>query len=211
MSDDLKDLFLDIEKKHGKGSIVVGNDFDASIPILCSTGSLGLDLALGCGGVPKGRFIQISGPESSGKTTMCMHIIREAQKAEPSKYVGFVDAEFAFDRDWATKIGVNTDTLVISQPDSGEEALDVCHQMIVSKKFSIIVLDSIAALVTKAQIEGEYGDAHMAQLARLLSQGLPKLTRVLGDTGTTLIACNQLRSNIGCISPETNVIWKKVS
>lgn len=194
---DLKDVFLEVEKATGKGSIVIGNEFDTTIPILCSTGSLGLDLALGCGGIPKGRIIQIAGPSSSGKTTLTLHFMREAQKAEPDKFVGFIDVEFSFDREWATKIGVDVDKLSISQPDCGEDALTIAEILIKSGKFSLIVLDSIGGLVTKAMIEGNFGDSFMAQTARLLSIGLPKINRSINETNTTLVCINQLRSNIG--------------
>lgn len=194
---DLKDVFLEIEKSIGKGNVMVGSDFEVSTPILCSTGSLGLDLALGCGGIPKGRILQIAGPSSSGKTTMSLHFMREAQLREPDKFVGFIDVEFSFDRDWATKIGVNVEKLVISQPDCGEDALTVAETLIKSGKFSLIVIDSVGGLVTKSMIEGNYGDAFMAQVARLLSIGLPKINRHVSDTNTSLIFINQIRTNIG--------------
>ena len=204
MSNELKDLFLEIEKKHGKGSVVIGNEFSATVPIICSTGSLGLDIAIGCGGIPSERIIQLSGPESSGKTTMSLIFIKEAQKAVPDRFVGFVDAEFSFDRDWASKMGVDVDKLVICQPDTGEEAFDIMIQMIKSKKFSIIVLDSLAAVVTQAQLDGEIGQAHMAQLARLTSSTLPKINVAMNGSGTSVILLNQLRTNIGGYgNPET--------
>lgn len=194
---DLKDLFLEAEKKFGKNAMMVGDEFDSNVPIICSFGSIGLDLAVGCGGVPEERFIQISGPESSGKTTLALHIIREAQKTRPDKVVGFIDAELALDKSWAAKLGVDTEKLVISQPETGEEAFTLLEMMVKSKLFSVIVLDSIAALITQAQLEGEYGQAHMAQLARLTSSGFPKLNVAMKDSGTTIVLLNQLRTNIG--------------
>jgi recombination protein RecA len=168
-----------------------------------STGSIGLDIALGIGGLPRGRVVEIYGPESSGKTTLTMHAIAEAQKN--GGLAAFIDAEHAFDRVYAEKLGINTQNLLISQPDHGEQALEIAEHLISSGAVDIIVIDSVAALVPKAEIEGEMGDSKMGLQARLMSQALRKLTAIIGKTGCCCIFINQLRDKIGVMfgSPET--------
>lgn len=205
--DKLKALELtisQIEKQFGKGSIMrLGADEVLSDAPVIPTGSLGLDIALGIGGVPKGRVIEIFGPESSGKTTLTLHIIAEAQKAGGS--AAFIDAEHALDVNYARKLGIKTDDLLISQPDTGEQALEVAEMLVRSGAIDIIVIDSVAALVPKAEIEGEMGDAHMGLQARLMSQALRKLTAVISKSQTTVIFINQIRMKIGVMfgNPET--------
>ncbi len=195
---------LQIEKQFGKGSIMrLGADEVISDAPVIPTGSLGLDIALGIGGVPKGRVIEIFGPESSGKTTLTLHIISEAQKAGGS--AAFIDAEHALDVNYARKLGIKTEELLISQPDTGEQALEVTEMLVRSGAIDIIVIDSVAALVPKAEIEGEMGDAHMGLQARLMSQALRKLTAVISKSQTTVIFINQIRMKIGVMfgNPET--------
>ncbi|MFZ3091466.1 MAG: recombinase RecA [Nitrospirota bacterium] len=195
---------LQIEKQFGKGSIMrLGADEVISDAPVIPTGSLGLDIALGIGGVPKGRVIEIFGPESSGKTTLTLHIISEAQKAGGS--AAFIDAEHALDANYARKLGIKTEELLISQPDTGEQALEVAEMLVRSGAIDIIVIDSVAALVPKAEIEGEMGDAHMGLQARLMSQALRKLTAVISKSQTTVIFINQIRMKIGVMfgNPET--------
>ncbi|MBI3354296.1 MAG: recombinase RecA [Nitrospirae bacterium] len=205
--DKLKALELtisQIEKQFGKGSIMrLGADEVISDAPVIPTGSLGLDIALGIGGVPKGRVIEIFGPESSGKTTLTLHIISEAQKAGGS--AAFIDAEHALDVNYARKLGIKTEDLLISQPDTGEQALEVAEMLVRSGAIDIIVIDSVAALVPKAEIEGEMGDAHMGLQARLMSQALRKLTAVISKSQTTVIFINQIRMKIGVMfgNPET--------
>ncbi|MDA0938699.1 MAG: recombinase RecA [Proteobacteria bacterium] len=192
-----------IEKAHGKGSIMrLGSNRSMDIESI-STGSLGLDMALGIGGLPKGRIIEIYGPESSGKTTVTLHAIAEAQKAGGE--CAFIDAEHALDATYAKKLGVNIDKLIVSQPDSGEQALEITEMLVRSGGFSIIVIDSVAALVPKAEIEGEMGDSHMGLQARLMSQALRKLTSSAAKTGCAIIFINQIRMKIGVMfgNPET--------
>lgn len=192
-----------IEKAHGKGSIMkMGDIVVEDIPTI-STGSIGLDVALGVGGLPKGRIIEIYGPESSGKTTLTIHAIAEAQKA--GGIAAFIDAEHAFDPYYAKKLGVNTDELLISQPDNGEQALEIVDNLIRSGAVDIIVIDSVAALTPKAEIEGDMGDSKMGLQARLMSQALRKLTGNVNKTKTCCIFINQLRDKIGVMfgSPET--------
>ncbi len=191
-----------IEKQFGKGSIMRLGDSRTMDVETISTGSLSLDLALG-GGVPKGRVIEIYGPESSGKTTLCQHIVAEVQKAGGT--AAFVDAEHALDPAYAKKIGVDTDNLLLSQPDSGEQALEVVETLVRSNAVDVIVVDSVAALVPQAEIEGDMGDAHMGLQARLMSQALRKLTSVISKTKCTVIFVNQLRMKIGVMfgNPET--------
>jgi len=167
------------------------------------TGALSLDMALGIGGIPKGRIIEIYGPESSGKTTLSIHILTEAQQR--GEAVAFIDAEHAFDPVYATNIGLNIDELYISQPDFGEQALEILETLVRSAAFGVIVVDSVAALTPRAEIEGEMGDSHMGLQARLMSQALRKLTAITGKTGTTIIFLNQLRMKIGVMfgNPET--------
>ncbi len=192
-----------IEKDHGKGTIMkMGDNKIEDIPVI-SSGSIGLDTALGVGGFPRGRVIEIYGPESSGKTTLAIHAIAEAQKA--GGIAAIIDAEHAFDRFYAEKLGVDIENLLISQPDSGEQALEIADQLIRSSAVDIIVIDSVAALTPKAEIEGEMGDSKMGLQARLMSQALRKLTATINKTNTTCIFINQLRDKIGVMfgNPET--------
>ncbi|MBX4197419.1 recombinase RecA, partial [Candidatus Saccharibacteria bacterium] len=191
-----------IEKQFGKGSIMRLGEAHAANVETIPTGSLSLDLALG-GGIPRGRIIEIYGPESSGKTTVCLHAVAEIQKAGGT--AAYVDAEHALDPAYAKRLGVNTDTLLISQPDSGEQALEVVETLVRSNAVDIIVVDSVAALVPQAEIEGDMGDAHMGLQARLMSQALRKLTGVINRSKTTVVFVNQLRMKIGVMfgNPET--------
>jgi len=193
-----------IEKQYGKGAIMKlgGADAPVDIPAI-STGSLGLDIALGVGGVPRGRVIEIFGPESSGKTTLTLHVIAEAQKAGGT--AAFIDAEHALDLTYARKLGVQVDDLLVSQPDTGEQALEIAETLVRSGAIDVIVVDSVAALVPRAEIEGEMGDAHMGLQARLMSQALRKLTAAISKSQTTLIFINQIRMKIGVMfgNPET--------
>lgn len=192
-----------IDKAYGKGTIMrMGDRQVEKVPVI-PTGSLGLDMALGVGGYPRGRIIEIFGPESSGKTTLAIHAIAEAQKA--GGIAAFIDAEHAFDPTYAEKLGVDMNSLYMSQPDNGEQALEVAEQLIRSSAIDIIVIDSVAALTPKAEIEGEMGEAKMGLHARLMSQALRKLTGALAKTNTTCIFINQLREKIGVMfgSPET--------
>lgn len=197
-------LTLDkIEKSYGKGAVMkMGDSAIESIPAI-STGSLGLDTALGIGGLPRGRVVEIYGPESSGKTTLAIHAIAEAQKA--GGIAAFIDAEHAFDRFYAEKLGVDIENLLISQPDNGEQALEITENLIRSGAIDIIVIDSVAALTPRAEIEGEMGDSKMGLQARLMSQALRKLTGTINKTGATCIFINQLREKIGIMfgNPET--------
>lgn len=191
------------EKDYGKGSIMTLSEKPSFDPAnVVSTGSLTLDIALGIGGLPRGRIIEIYGPESSGKTTIATHVIAEAQKK--GGLAGFVDAEHAFDKEYAAKIGVDVDNLIISQPDYGEQALEIADRMICSGAFDVVVVDSVAALVPKAELDGEMGESKMGLHARLMSQALRKLTASVARTNTTLIFINQLREKIGVMfgSPE---------
>ena len=184
-----------IEKSFGKGSIMrLGEMGNESVPFI-STSSISLDLALGIGGVPRGRIVEIYGPESSGKTTVALHIVAEAQKA--GGIAGFIDAEHALDPVYAKAIGVDLDNLIVSQPDTGEQALEICEALVRSAALDVIVIDSVAALVPKAEIEGEMGDATMGAQARLMSQALRKLTGSISKSNTTVIFINQLRMKIG--------------
>ena len=193
-----------IEKQFGKGSIMRlgGEEFISNVPAI-STGSISLDLALGVGGVPRGRVIEIFGPESGGKTTLALQIIAEAQKA--GGLAAFVDAEHALDVTYARNIGVNTDDLLISQPDTGEQALEIAEVLVRSGALDVLVIDSVAALVPRSELEGDMGDAQMGLQARLMSQALRKLTGTIGKTMTTVIFINQLRMKIGVFfgNPET--------
>ena len=192
-----------IEKDFGKGSIMKLGDESVEDVDTIPTGSLSLDAALGVGGYPKGRIIEIFGPESSGKTTLALHAIAEAQKA--GGLAAFIDAEHALDRFYAAKLGVNTDDLLISQPDNGEQALEIADQLIRSSAIDIIVIDSVAALTPKAEIEGDMGDNKVGLQARLMSQALRKLTSSISKTNTTCIFINQLSEKIGIMfgNPET--------
>lgn len=184
-----------LDKQYGKGTVMRMGDRQKIEEDVISTGSLGLDLALGIGGLPKGRVIEIYGPESSGKTTLAIHAIAECQKQ--GGIAAFIDAEHAFDRHYAANLGVDIDSLLISQPDYGEQALEITENLIRSGAIDIIVVDSVAALVPRAEIEGEMGDSQMGLQARLMSQAMRKLTGTVGKTGTTLIFINQLREKIG--------------
>ncbi|MCL2155374.1 MAG: recombinase RecA, partial [Leptospirales bacterium] len=195
---------LQIEKQFGKGSIMrLGDNPVKTQTSAISTGSLELDIALGVGGVPRGRVVEIYGPESSGKTTMTLHIIAEAQKLGGS--VAFIDAEHALDPAYAAKLGVKTEELLVSQPDTGEEALEIVEALVRSGALDVIVIDSVAALVPKAEIDGDMGDAHMGLQARLMSQALRKLTGIIAKSNTCVIFINQIRMKIGVMfgSPET--------
>ncbi|MFA6401102.1 MAG: recombinase RecA [Salinivirgaceae bacterium] len=197
-------LTLDkIEKSYGKGAIMKMGDYVVEEVPTISTGSIGVDLALGIGGFPKGRVIEIFGPESSGKTTLAIHAIAESQKA--GGIAAFIDAEHAFDRFYAEKLGVDIENLLISQPDNGEQALEIADHLIRSGAVDIIVIDSVAALTPKAEIEGEMGDSKMGLQARLMSQALRKLTANISKTRTCCIFINQLRDKIGVMfgNPET--------
>ena len=192
-----------IEKNYGKGSIMRLGDAPAVAVETIPTGSLALDAALGAGGVPRGRVIEIYGPESSGKTTLATHVIAEAQKLGGT--CAFIDAEHAFDATYAGKLGVDVDNLLMSQPDTGEQALNICDMLVRSGALDVIVIDSVAALVPQAEIEGDMGDSHVGVQARLMSQALRKLTGTLNRTKTVLIFINQIREKIGVRfgSPET--------
>ena len=199
----LKSVISNIEKSYGKGSIMMlgKKDIDANIDVY-STGSLGLDIALGIGGLPKGRVIEVYGPESSGKTTLTLHIIAEAQKVGGT--CAFIDAEHALDPGYAKKLGVNIDELLISQPDTGEQALEISDTLVKSEGIDLLVIDSVAALVPRAELEGEMGDSLPGLQARLMSQALRKLTSSISKTNTMVVFINQLRLKIGVMfgSPE---------
>jgi recombination protein RecA len=192
-----------IEKDHGKGSIMKLGDRPAAKIESISTGSISLDAALGIGGVPRGRIMEIYGPESSGKTTVCLHIIAEAQKT--GGLAAFIDTEHALDTNYAQKLGVDISNLLISQPEYGEQALEICETLVRSNALDVIVIDSVAALTPRAEIEGEMGDAVMGMQARLMSQALRKLTSAVSKSNVVLIFTNQLRDKIGVMfgSPET--------
>jgi recombination protein RecA len=192
-----------IERQFGKGSIMRLGDDDRPPIEAIPTGAIALDVALGIGGLPKGRVIEVYGPESSGKTTVALHAVASAQKM--GGIAAFVDAEHALDPEYAKKIGVDTDNLLLSQPDTGEQALEIVDMLVRSGAVSIVVIDSVAALVPRAEIEGEMGDSHVGLQARLMSQALRKIAGVLSSTGTTAIFINQLREKIGVMfgSPET--------
>ncbi len=196
-----------IEKTHGKGSVMrLGDEVRQPISVI-PTGSIALDVALGIGGLPRGRVVEIYGPESSGKTTVALHAVANAQAA--GGIAAFIDAEHALDPEYAKNLGVDTDSLLVSQPDTGEQALEIADMLIRSGALDIIVIDSVAALVPRAEIEGEMGDSHVGLQARLMSQALRKLTGALSNSGTTAIFINQLREKIGvmfgCGSWYTNV------
>jgi len=200
----LETALSQIEKAFGKGSIMkLGDSQNAESMESISTGSLGLDLALGIGGVPKGRIIEIYGPESSGKTTLTLHIAAECQKKGGT--CAFIDAEHALDPVYAKKLGVNIDNLLISQPDTGEQALEITDTLVRSGAIDLIIVDSVAALVPKAELDGEMGDSHMGLQARLMSQALRKLTGSISRTNCTIIFINQIRMKIGVMfgNPET--------
>jgi recombination protein RecA len=192
-----------IDKNFGKGAVMrLGDDVRPPIDVI-PTGSIALDVALGIGGLPRGRVVEVYGPESSGKTTVALHAVANAQRA--GGIAAFIDAEHALDPEYAKKLGVDTDALLVSQPDTGEQALEIADMLIRSGAIDVIVIDSVAALVPRAEIEGEMGDSHVGLQARLMSQALRKLTGALNNTGTTAIFINQLREKIGVMfgSPET--------
>lgn len=192
-----------IDKDFGKGSVMMMNEKNQDALEVISTGSIGLDMALGVGGLPKGRVVEIYGPESSGKTTLATHIIAEAQKK--GGMCAIIDAEHAFDSGYAQKLGVDIDNLLISQPDYGEQALEIADRLILSGALDVVVIDSVAALVPKSELEGEMGDSKMGLQARLMSQALRKLTATINKTNTICIFINQLREKIGVMfgNPET--------
>lgn len=199
----IEQAILQIEKQFGKGSIMkLGDETKQQIEVI-STGCLVLDNALGIGGVPRGRIVEIYGPESSGKTTVSLHIIAEAQKNGGS--AAFIDAEHALDPYYAGQLGVNTEELYVSQPDTGEQALDICETLVRSGAFDVIVIDSVAALTPKAEIDGEMGDSFIGLQARLMSQALRKLTAIINKSKTCVVFINQLREKVGVMfgSPET--------
>ena len=208
-SDTKKEKALDlainqIDRQIGKGAIMrMGDDHVSISDNIIPTGCLSLDVALGVGGVPKGRIIEIFGPESSGKTTLTLHIVAEAQKA--GGYAAFIDAEHALDPEYAKNLGVNLDELLVSQPDSGEQSLEITETLVRSGALDVIVVDSVAALVPRAELEGEMGDSHMGLQARLMSQALRKLTGTVSRSNTTVIFVNQIREKIGVMfgNPET--------
>jgi recombination protein RecA len=192
-----------IEKSYGKGSVMrLGDEMRQPISVI-PTGSIALDVALGIGGLPRGRIVEIYGPESSGKTTVALHAVANAQAA--GGVAAFIDAEHALDPDYAKRLGVDTDSLLVSQPDTGEQALEIADMLIRSGALDIVVIDSVAALVPRAELEGEMGDSHVGLQARLMSQALRKMTGALNNSGTTAIFINQLREKIGVMfgSPET--------
>ncbi|MBI1296518.1 recombinase RecA [bacterium] len=199
----LETTLATLNKRYGDGIIMkLGESTRLDVETI-PTGSLSLDIAIGVGGVPRGRIIEIYGPESSGKTTICLHVIAEAQRA--GGYCGFVDVEHALDPVYARKIGVNVDNLYVSQPDTGEQALEITEALVRSGAMDVVVVDSVAALVPRAEIEGEMGDSHVGLQARLMSQALRKLVGAVKSSGTALIFTNQLRQKIGIIfgNPET--------
>ena len=200
----LESALAQLEKQYGKGTVMKLGDKSAALNVeTISTGSLSLDIALGVGGVPRGRIIEIYGPESSGKTTVALHIVAEVQKN--GGIAGFVDAEHALDPVYASNIGVDIDNLYISQPDNGEQALEITETMVRSGAMDVIIVDSVAALVPRAEIDGEMGDSHVGLQARLMSQALRKLTPVVSKSGCIVIFINQLREKVGVMfgNPET--------
>lgn len=199
----LEDTFKQIEKQFGKGSIMkLGEKVYENMEVI-PTGSLSLDIALGVGGYPKGRIIEIYGPESSGKTTFALHAIAQAQKE--GGYAAFIDAEHALDPKYAKALGVDVDNLILSQPDTGEQALEIAEQLVRSNAIDIVVIDSVAALVPKVEIDGDMGDSHVGLQARLMSQAMRKLSGVISKTNTVAIFINQIREKVGVMfgSPET--------
>lgn len=192
----LEAAMIQIEKQFGKGAIMKLGDRPAQLNIdVISTGSISIDAAIGVGGIPKGRIVEIYGPESSGKTTLTLHIIAEAQKNGGK--AAFIDAEHALDPDYAKRLGVNVDELLISQPDTGEQGLEICEMLVRSGALDIVVIDSVAALVPRAEIQGDMGDSHVGLQARLMSQALRKLTGIVSKSNTSVIFINQLREKVG--------------
>ena len=193
----LETALAQIEKQFGKGAVMkLGANIAMQVDAI-PTGSLGLDLALGIGGVPRGRIVEVYGPESSGKTTLALHILAEAQKLGGE--VAFIDVEHALDPVYAAALGVDIDSLLVSQPDTGEQAMEICEALVRSGAIDAIIVDSVAAMVPKAEIEGEMGDSHVGLQARLMSQALRKLTGVIGKTNTVCIFINQLREKVGVV------------
>src|SRR5450756_395745 len=193
-----------IEKNHGKGAIMKMGSTDSRVRVdAISTGAINLDAAIGVGGIPRGRVTEIYGPESSGKTTLCLHVVANAQKAGGT--AAYIDAEHALDTDYAIKLGVDVENLLVSQPDTGEQAMEICEILVRSGAVDVVVIDSVAALVPKAEIEGDMGDSHMGLQARLMSQALRKLTGAIARSRTSVIFINQLREKIGVMfgNPET--------
>lgn len=199
----LSQAFKNIEKKYGKGAIMKMGEAPKVDVTVIPTGAINLDMALGVGGLPRGRVIEIFGPESSGKTTLTLHCIAEDQKL--GNTCAFIDAEHAMDAEYAKRLGVNIDELILAQPDTGEQALDIAESLVRSAAVDLIVVDSVAALVPRAEIEGEMGDSHMGLQARLMSQALRRLTGIISKSNTTVIFINQLREKIGVMfgNPET--------
>jgi len=200
----LQAAMLQIEKKYGKGAVMKLGSEGAALSIeAISTGSVSLDIATGIGGIPKGRIVEIYGPESSGKTTLALHMVAEVQKTGGK--AAFIDAEHALDPEYAGKLGVDVDELLVSQPDTGEDALEICEMLVRSGAIDIVVIDSVAALVPRAEIQGEMGDSHVGLQARLMSQALRKLTGVINKSNTACIFINQLREKVGIMfgNPET--------
>ncbi|MDO5755373.1 MAG: recombinase RecA [Tissierellia bacterium] len=199
----LVEAFKTIEKKFGKGSVMRLGDAPKRDIEAISTGAINLDIALGIGGIPRGRIVEIYGPESSGKTTLALHIVAEAQK--DNGLAAFIDAEHALDPVYAERLGVDVENLIVSQPDTGEQALEICESLVRSSAVDIVVVDSVAALVPRAEIEGAMGDAHVGLQARLMSQALRKLAGVISKSNTVVVFINQLREKVGIMfgSPET--------
>jgi len=199
----INDALMQIEKQHGKGALMKLGDHPMQGIQTISTGAISLDVALGVGGIPRSRIIEIFGPESSGKTTLALHAIAEVQKTQG--VAAFIDAEHAFDPNYAKNLGIDIDNLLVSQPDTGEQALDITETLVRSGAIDLIVIDSVAALVPQAEIDGDMGDSHMGLQARLMSQALRKLTGVVSKSKTCLIFINQLRMKIGVMfgNPET--------
>ena len=195
--DALATAIAQIEKQFGKGAVMKLGDNVAMQVDAISTGSIGLDLALGVGGMPRGRVIEVYGPESSGKTTLALHVVAEAQKKGGE--AAFIDVEHALDPQYAAALGVDINSLLVSQPDTGEQALEICEALVRSGAIDVIVIDSVAAMVPRAEIEGEMGDSHVGLQARLMSQAMRKLTGIIGKTGTVVIFINQLRLKVGIV------------
>ena len=191
----LQTALANIEKQFGKGAVMrLGENVTMNVDKI-STGSLSLDIALGIGGLPRGRIVEIYGPESSGKTTLALHVVAEAQKGGGN--AAFIDVEHALDPVYAGALGVDIDSLLVSQPDTGEQAMEICEALVRSGAIDVIVVDSVAAMTTKAEIEGDMGDSHVGLQARLMSQAMRKLTAAIGKTNTIVIFINQLREKIG--------------
>ncbi|MGH2496952.1 MAG: recombinase RecA [Ktedonobacteraceae bacterium] len=199
----IEQALTQIERRFGKGAIMKLGDVSKIQVEVISTGSIALDLALGVGGIPRGRITEIYGPESSGKTTLCLHVIASAQRA--GGYAAFIDAEHALDRAYAARLGVDTNNLLISQPDTGEQALEILDALVRSNALDVVVIDSVAALTPRAEIEGEMGDAHVGLQARLMSQAMRKLTSAISSSNTSVMFTNQLREKVGVMfgNPET--------